>query len=536
MKKSLAILALAFSYVVVGCMPNVDETNNPNPDVDREILMYIVGYIDSDGDGYSPVASAEAACDLLREDLRARCMEMFQNGEVATVAGPLQFGDCLDSNPGINPGATEICDDKDNDCDGQTDEGLESCQCVDNDDCPVGQMCSNNHSCIPTSCDDGDVCTTDSRQANGTCTTTPVQGCCNTDAQCAVGQYCVDASHECATVPGCGDDNACTTDTFDMATEKCINTQISGCQCDADNDCGATERCNMTSHVCEQVPCPDDADACTREEVISHECKHTPITGCNQCTTDAQCAALVPTGFSLQSGGWWHLGNVSYGCLAGLCGSCVDNDNDGYCAECVTGADCPAGQVCKDFGVDDACVPQECGTGLPACPSGQECVSGLCQSTTCTPSCSGKECGDNGCGGSCGACGTDEACSAGQCVAGNTCTTNAQCADTDSATADLCFQGTCHHVAPGQCGPFGVKFVPVGQSGGPLEWWKAGSGGSPRTQNSVGAGTYLSQPGECSVGVYNFHLTESRCLTANGESPLRELPASPGIWGCVFNQ
>ena len=35
---------------------------------------------------------------------------------------------------------------------------------------------------------------------------------------------------------------------------------------------------------------------------------------------------------------------------------------------------------------------------------------------TCTPSCSGKVCGDNGCGGSCGTCLTNQTCSAGICI------------------------------------------------------------------------------------------------------------------------
>src|SRR5207237_587849 len=35
----------------------------------------------------------------------------------------------------------------------------------------------------------------------------------------------------------------------------------------------------------------------------------------------------------------------------------------------------------------------------------------------CTPSCSGKTCGDDGCGGSCGTCKSSETCSAGACVA-----------------------------------------------------------------------------------------------------------------------
>jgi hypothetical protein len=40
----------------------------------------------------------------------------------------------------------------------------------------------------------------------------------------------------------------------------------------------------------------------------------------------------------------------------------------------------------------------------------------------CTPSCTGKVCGDDGCGGSCGTCGIDQVCSAGACLReGDTC-------------------------------------------------------------------------------------------------------------------
>ena len=40
--------------------------------------------------------------------------------------------DCDDGNGSIYPGATEVCDDLDNDCDGQVDEG-DVCDCTDAD-------------------------------------------------------------------------------------------------------------------------------------------------------------------------------------------------------------------------------------------------------------------------------------------------------------------------------------------------------------------------------------------------------------------
>ena len=66
---------------------------------------------------------------------------------------------------------------------------------------------------------------------------------------------------------------------------------------------------------------------------------------------------------------------------------------------------------------------------------------------TCTPSCSGKSCGDNGCGGSCGTCSTDKICSNGQCVTGTCPTGQTKCSDGTCKTScgetpnGFCWQG-----------------------------------------------------------------------------------------------
>jgi len=44
------------------------------------------------------------------------------------------------------------------------------------------------------------------------------------------------------------------------------------------------------------------------------------------------------------------------------------------------------------------CGPDGCGGSCGKCPGGQPCINGRCQ---CIPACSGKECGDDGCGGQC---------------------------------------------------------------------------------------------------------------------------------------
>jgi hypothetical protein len=122
--------------------------------------------------------------------------------------------------------------------------------------------------------------------------------------------------------------------------------------------------------------------------------------------------------------------------------------------------------------VVDAYVPEAC---TPSC-SGKQCgddgCGGSCGSCTapgsscnasgqcvCTPNCNGKQCGDDGCGGSCGSCtmpGTS--CNAsGQCV----CTPNCngkQCGDDgcggscgSCSMGGYCLSGQCHSCTP-SCG------------------------------------------------------------------------------------
>ncbi len=45
----------------------------------------------------------------------------------------------------------------------------------------------------------------------------------------------------------------------------------------------------------------------------------------------------------------------------------------------------------------------------------------------CVPQCSGKECGDDGCGGTCGGCGYDETCNVGVCMSECGACTQTQC-------------------------------------------------------------------------------------------------------------
>ena len=89
--------------------PNVDETcdgidNNCDGSIDgADSIDESLWYLDFDEDGYGDVTNAISACDA-------------PSGYVATS------DDCNDSATNISPGATELCNDIDDDCDGSIDE------------------------------------------------------------------------------------------------------------------------------------------------------------------------------------------------------------------------------------------------------------------------------------------------------------------------------------------------------------------------------------------------------------------------------
>lgn len=78
---------------------------------------------------------------------------------------------------------------------------------------------------------------------------------------------------------------------------------------------------------------------------------------------------------------------------------------------------------------------------------------------SCTPTCAGKVCGDDGCGGSCGTCGSGELCAQGQCVIGQgTCQTGQDICDDFDHICDIgndcvCWTSTSNQTRCGQFRP-----------------------------------------------------------------------------------
>jgi hypothetical protein len=100
---------------------------------------------------------------------------------------------------------------------------------------------------------------------------------------------------------------------------------------------------------------------------------------------------------------------------------CGDNGCGGTCGTCAAGLQCMGGKcacvpsTCQALGVVCGLWDDGCGGTLNcgACQLGWACDKGVCK---CTPNCTGKACGSDGCGGSCGTCPfPNDVCESGQC-------------------------------------------------------------------------------------------------------------------------
>ena len=352
-------------------------------------------------------------------------------------------------------------------CDGKVcgDDGCEgTCgECAADQTCTDGQ-CTGE--CTPAC--DGKVCGDDGCQGScGEC----AEGTC-TDGQCVVectpdcegkecgDDGCGDVCGECPTAaPICNEGFKCVAD---------CSPACEGMEC-GDDGCGGTcGECPGAAPICNEGICePDCTPDCEGKECgddgcgdVCGECPDaTPI--CNEdgicepdCEPDCTDLECGDDGCGGSCGECDEEGDV---CLEGLCvfgdtceDMCGDSSLSGdcFCDDlCTATGDCcdDVCEFCPD--TEGCCEPQcdglecgddGCGGECGVCDANAECnVDGLCQCTEeatvcgelccdgsdicfedvcCTPDCEGKDCGDDGCGGSCGECGAEwEECAEGAC-------------------------------------------------------------------------------------------------------------------------
>ena len=126
---------------------NIDnDCDGMTDDQDDDVEGGVTWYGDTDGDGYGNVEITTMAC-LQPTDFVA------------------EGTDCNDNDVDTNPGATEYCDEQDNDCDGEVDEGLLNTYYADNDGDGYGDAVSTVEACLvpsgfvvdATDCNDADA-------------------------------------------------------------------------------------------------------------------------------------------------------------------------------------------------------------------------------------------------------------------------------------------------------------------------------------------------------------------------------------------
>jgi hypothetical protein len=231
-------------------------------------------------------------------------------------------GDCDDSNPAINPGAQEVCDGLDNDCNGQTDEYLGMTICG------VGQCQRTVSNCVDgqsQECTPGtpspEVCNLLDDDCDGVVDEGAI---CSNGGECIAGQCignCI--PNPCDTPPPLCSDNILTTY---GGPGECTPTST-GYICDPASTSTITD-CGEMGKICYNGQCV--ADPCIP----------------NPCT--------VPPPASCQSD--------QYLITSAVPGGCIPSGAEPYCEYSPALTDCFAqGKVCSDGQcISPSCAPDSC--------------------------------------------------------------------------------------------------------------------------------------------------------------------------------
>ncbi|MEE2789518.1 MAG: MYXO-CTERM sorting domain-containing protein, partial [Myxococcota bacterium] len=364
-------------------------------------------------------------------------------------------GDLCDNCPKIaNPPDTNVCRDL-NDAICQ-DGSQEGCTCrieqADSDQDGQGDQC-DRVLCSPGPIPDGvgpdfvpdEICDGRDNDCDGLIDVKPdgtpavVPGRCATGlaAACAVGAWqCISGTTRC--VP----DNGPTEELCDLVDNDCDGKIDEGVR----NQCGSCgglgqEQCDGFDDDCDGIL---DEDAVCGEGLGCYEAECLPA-----CDADGNCAAgaeaFCADGACVP---WCRLNGcegegetcTNMGCQ-NLC-SGVECQGDEVCFEGECGSNdcvrlgCPDGQRCRPDGCeDDPCADKECGAesfcrdgecvfscAEVSCPAAEACIDGLCQPTGCADS---LGCPEDG-----------EVCVDDACVAD-------PCADTTCGAAEVCLRGDC---------------------------------------------------------------------------------------------
>ena len=302
-------------YHLLGTSPCVDLASAvgvPSVDIDGESRPVGGGYDigadevvdceDTDGDGYYNMAGCPGSLGV----------------------------DCNDGDPNINPGATEVCDNVDNDCNGSTDEDY-----IVDESCFLPGACAAEN--VASSCVDG------------------VETLCSTGIPAADDASCNNIDDDC---DGSTDEDYIVDESCFLPGACAAENVASSCVAGAETLC-STGIPAADDATCDGVD--DDCDGSTDEDYASVSttcgigaCAATGATSCVAGSVGDSCTPGTPAADDATCDG-------------------VDDDCDGVNDE------------------DYAPVPTTCGVGACESTGVTSCVGGVVEESSCTPGTPGPE-------------------------------------------------------------------------------------------------------------------------------------------------
>ena len=339
--------------------------------------------------------------------------------------------------------------------------------------CEAGLKCEDGE-CVPcvAQCD-GKVCGSDGcggscGECEGTtfcsggkceiqdgCLSWQQAGCggCKCEAcVCAADPYCCNVSWDATCIDECKTDCEGCGALENCGDEICQGAEGENCEaCPADCPCGDGTICwqyDCCTATCDGKQCGDDGCGgdCGGCEgglfCIDHlcaeqdGCAEVDEPGCGECACEACVCDIDP----YCCGVAWDAKCVAQ--CQGECGGCgqVEDCGNGVCNDqglencgncpadctCPEGEGCFAGKCCASACDGVECGNDGCGRSCGDCPDGSYCGDGECIAEKCEPDCESKVCGNDGCDGSCGVCGDGTVCQGGVCVPDETCQNDCQ--------------------------------------------------------------------------------------------------------------
>jgi len=379
---------------------------------------------------------------------------------------------CQAANPPCEGGetcnpATGACDANDDaslktPCDRDGDEctidqcnGNGSCVALDTVDCPASTgECDAGAHCNPdtgqcvhdpdplpnTPCDtDNDQCTIEVCDGNGSCVGTGNVTCQSANPPCEGGETCNPATGACdpnldgAAGTVCERDANLCTDDRCDGSGECLFNSTVTCQA-ADPPCEGGETCNQTTGACDPNADPGSETAC---EADGDLCTIDACNGAGGCVT---VSTVVCTG---EAAGIPNICEAGSSCNPSN-GNCEDNQDPPAGTACDTDSSQCTNEQCNGTGSCLLVSTVTCQAASPPCEAGETCnpATGNCVANT-DPG-SGTSCND---GNSCTA--PDGCNGAGACVGTNL---TGACNDLLHCTVnDTCINGTCVGVDPRLC-------------------------------------------------------------------------------------